>query len=34
MRIDLRGAESPEGRVRRPMYIESWSDHYQDAALR
>ncbi len=32
MRIGLRGAEFPEGRVRRPMYIERWSDHYQDAA--
>jgi ribosomal protein S18 acetylase RimI-like enzyme len=32
MRIDLRGASLPEGRVRRPMYLERWSDHYQDAA--
>ena len=32
MRIDLNGAEFPEGHVRRPMYIENWSDHYHDAA--
>lgn len=32
MRIDLRGAVLPEGRVRRPMYTDKWSDHYQDAA--
>jgi ribosomal protein S18 acetylase RimI-like enzyme len=32
MRIDLRRAALAEGRVRRPMYIEKWSDHYQDAA--
>jgi ribosomal protein S18 acetylase RimI-like enzyme len=32
MRIDLRRAELAEGRVRRPMYIEKWSDHYQEAA--
>jgi ribosomal protein S18 acetylase RimI-like enzyme len=32
MRIDLTGAELAEGRVRRPMYLDKWSDHYQDAA--
>ena len=32
MRIDLRRATLGEGRVRHPMYIEKWSDHYQDAA--
>jgi ribosomal protein S18 acetylase RimI-like enzyme len=32
MRIDLTRMELPEGRVRRPMYIERWSDHYQEAA--
>jgi ribosomal protein S18 acetylase RimI-like enzyme len=32
MRIDLRRSVLNEGRVRRPMYIEKWSDHYQEAA--
>ena len=32
MRIDLRRATLAEGRVRYPMYLEKWSDHYQDAA--
>ena len=32
MRVDLRHAPLGEGKVRRPMYIEKWSDHYQDAA--
>jgi len=32
MRIDLRHASLVEGRVRRPMYLERWSDHYQDGA--
>jgi ribosomal protein S18 acetylase RimI-like enzyme len=32
MRVDLRRAALSEGRVRRPMYIEKWSDHYQDPA--
>jgi ribosomal protein S18 acetylase RimI-like enzyme len=32
MRVDLRRARLAEGRVRRPMYIEKWSDHYQEAA--
>jgi len=34
MRVDLRHAALDEGSVRRPMYIEKWSDHYQDAAAR
>jgi ribosomal protein S18 acetylase RimI-like enzyme len=32
MRVDLRRATLAEGRVRYPMYLEKWSDHYQDAA--
>src|SRR5439155_20446128 len=32
MQIDLKRAPLEEGRVRRPIYTESWSDHYQDAA--
>src|SRR5207248_3524583 len=32
MRINLRVRALPEGRVRKPMYIEKWSDHYQDTA--
>jgi ribosomal protein S18 acetylase RimI-like enzyme len=32
MRIDLTQAELREGRVRRPIYIDRWSEHYQDAA--
>jgi ribosomal protein S18 acetylase RimI-like enzyme len=32
MRVDLRRSALSEGRVRRPMYIEKWSDHYQDGA--
>ena len=32
MRVDLRRSALSEGRVRRPMYIEKWSDHLQDAA--
>src|SRR5204863_3583258 len=32
MRIDLSRAPLEEGRVRRPMYLEKWSDHYQDTA--
>jgi ribosomal protein S18 acetylase RimI-like enzyme len=32
MRVDLRRSALLEGRVRRPMYIEKWADHYQDAA--
>lgn len=32
MRLDLLRAALPEGNVRRPMYVEKWSEHYQDAA--
>src|SRR5690242_19649271 len=32
MRIDLRRSALAEGKVRRPMYIERWSDQYQDGA--
>lgn len=32
MRIDLARAELGKGHVRRPMYVEKWSDHYHDAA--
>ena len=32
MRIDLKDAPLKEGRVRRPVYIEKWSDFYQEAA--
>jgi ribosomal protein S18 acetylase RimI-like enzyme len=32
MRIDLRGAELAQGRVRRPVYVEKWNDHYNAAA--
>ena len=32
MRVDLRRARLGEGRIRRPIYIERWSDHYQDPA--
>jgi ribosomal protein S18 acetylase RimI-like enzyme len=32
MLVDLGRASLGEGRVRRPMYLEKWSDHYQDAA--
>jgi len=32
MRIDLRRAVLGKGHVRRPMYVEKWSDHYTDAA--
>jgi ribosomal protein S18 acetylase RimI-like enzyme len=32
MRIDLRKAALEPGRVRRPIRIERWSDHYQEAA--
>jgi ribosomal protein S18 acetylase RimI-like enzyme len=32
MRIDFTLAALEEGRVRHPIYIERWSDHYQDAA--
>ena len=32
MRIDLRQAVLGKGNVRRPVYMEKWSDHYHDAA--
>jgi len=32
MRLDLGRAALAEGNVRRPMYMEKWSDHYQEAA--
>jgi ribosomal protein S18 acetylase RimI-like enzyme len=32
MRIDLKTAVLGRGNVRRPMYIEKWSDYYHDAA--
>ncbi len=32
MRIDLKRAVLGKGNVRRPMYVEKWSDHYHDAA--
>jgi ribosomal protein S18 acetylase RimI-like enzyme len=32
MRVDLRTADLGAGHVRRPMYLETWSDHYHDAA--
>jgi ribosomal protein S18 acetylase RimI-like enzyme len=32
MRVDLRRSPLPEGRIRRPMYLERWSDHYQEPA--
>ena len=32
MRIELTRAELGKGRVRRPVYFEKWSDHYNTAA--
>ncbi len=32
MRLDLRRAALSKGNVRRPMYVEKWSDHYHDGA--
>ncbi len=32
MRVDLRRAALAEGRVRRPMYIDKWSDQYHEPA--
>jgi ribosomal protein S18 acetylase RimI-like enzyme len=32
MRLDLRRAPLAEGRVRRPVYIDHWSDQHHDAA--
>ncbi|MGB7758570.1 MAG: GNAT family N-acetyltransferase [Bryobacteraceae bacterium] len=32
MRADLKTADTGEGHVRRPFYMENWSDRYSDAA--
>jgi len=32
MRADLAAADLGEGNVRRPIYLETWSDHYNEAA--
>jgi len=32
MRADLNTADLGEGKVRRPIYLETWSDHYSEAA--
>lgn len=32
MRAELRSAALGEGRIRRPMHIENWSEHYQEPA--
>jgi len=32
MRVDLTRAELAKGRVRRPVYFERWTDHYNNAA--
>jgi ribosomal protein S18 acetylase RimI-like enzyme len=32
MRLDLHKAALGEGRIRRPVFLERWSDHYQDPA--
>ncbi len=32
MRADLKTADAGEGNVRRPFYMENWSDRYSDAA--
>jgi ribosomal protein S18 acetylase RimI-like enzyme len=32
MRVNLRQAPLREGRPRRPIFVERWSDHYQDSA--
>jgi len=32
MRLDLQRAPLAEGRVRKPFYVEKWSEHYQDQA--
>jgi ribosomal protein S18 acetylase RimI-like enzyme len=34
MRVELACALLGEGRVRRPVYVEKWSDHYHDEAAR
>lgn len=32
MRVDLPQASLGEGKVRKPVYLEKWSDHYQEPA--
>src|SRR5581483_3101946 len=32
LQIDLQDRELPEGRVRRPVFIDQWTDQHQDAA--
>src|SRR5207302_187990 len=32
MRIDLTRAPLDKGRIRRPVYFEKWTDHYNNAA--
>jgi ribosomal protein S18 acetylase RimI-like enzyme len=32
MRVDLRRARLDQSRICRPIFIERWADHYQDAA--
>ncbi|HLK66885.1 MAG TPA: GNAT family N-acetyltransferase [Bryobacteraceae bacterium] len=32
MRVDLRKSPLAEGRIRKPIFLERWSDHYQDTA--
>jgi ribosomal protein S18 acetylase RimI-like enzyme len=32
MRVELKRASLGPGQVRRPIYVERWSDHFQDAA--
>jgi ribosomal protein S18 acetylase RimI-like enzyme len=32
MRVDLHVADLGDGEVRRPMYIDKWSEHYQESA--
>lgn len=32
MRVDMRQADLGDGEVRRPMYLDKWTEHYHDAA--
>lgn len=34
MRVEFARCDLQEGRVRRPMHLEPWHDHYQDAAAK
>ncbi|MBV9507502.1 MAG: GNAT family N-acetyltransferase [Acidobacteriia bacterium] len=34
MRVNLKSSPLAEGRIRHPVFLERWSDHYQDAAAR